>query len=146
MAPFKLNTVLKHRQRLEDIARNKFIEAKEMADNVLKRRNSEKIRLLKILEEREKRQKEGIEITMLLRYEEMVTRLETNLKGIEKNLREKKKLVEQMHAGLLTHTKERQAMEQLRDEQNRAWRKEIERKEAQMLDEIAVMRHNNEHY
>jgi flagellar FliJ protein len=146
MAPFKLNTVLKHRQRLEDIARNKFIEAKEMADNVLNRRNSEKIRLLKILEEREKRQKEGIEITMLLRYEEMVTRLETNLKGIEKNLREKKKLVEQMHAGLLTHTKERQAMEQLRDEQNRAWRKEIERKEAQMLDEIAVMRHNNEHY
>lgn len=146
MAPFKLNTVLKHRQRLEDIARNKFIEAKEMADNVLKRRNSEKVRLLKILEEREKRQKEGIEITMLLRYEEMVTRLETNLKGIEKNLREKKKLVEQMHAGLLTHTKERQAMEQLRDEQNRAWRKEIERKEAQMLDEIAVMRHNNEHY
>ena len=146
MAPFKLNTVLKHRQRLEDIARNKFVEAKEMADNVLKRRNSEKIRLLKLLEERDKRQKEGIEITMLMRYEEMVARLETNLRGIEKNLREKKKLVEQMHAGLLTHTKGRQAMEQLRDEQNRAWRKEIERKEAKMLDEIAVMRHNNEHY
>ena len=146
MAPFKLNTVLKHRQRLEDIARNKFVEAKEMADNVLKRRNSEKIRLLKLLEERDKRQKEGIEITMLMRYEEMVARLETNLRGIEKNLQEKKKLVEQMHAGLLTHTKGRQAMEQLRDEQNRAWRKEIERKEAKMLDEIAVMRHNNEHY
>ena len=146
MPPFKLNTVLKHRQRLEDIARSKFVEAKEMEDNVRKRRDIEKIALLNMLEEREKRQKTGIEITMLMRYEEMITRLETNLKGIENNLREKKKLVEQMHAGLLTHTKERQAMEQLRDEQNRAWRKEVEHKEAQMLDEIAVMRHNAEHY
>ncbi len=143
MPPFKLHTVLKHRQRLEDTARNRFIEAKEAAADVRKRYAEEQKRLTALIAERDQRQQQGIDITMLLRFEEMITRLTENIAAIKTNLEDREKLVGQMHANLLSRTGERRIMEQLRDEQNRAWKQELEKREAKMLDEIAVMRHNS---
>lgn len=144
MKPFTLNNVLKHRQRLEDLAQNKFIEAKEVADAVRQRHTAEREKLKNLLAERERRQQEGIEITMLIRYQDQIIQIEENIASIEKNLKEKESLVHQTRHNLLAKTRERQIMEQLKEEQNRAWKKHLEKQEAMMLDEIAVMRHGTE--
>ncbi len=144
MKPFSLDNVLRHRKQQEDIARSRFTEAKEIAQITDRRHNEEKRKLAALLQEIEKMQQDGIEILTLIRYQEQISRLEKNIAAIAKNLKEKKNLMQQTQKNLLLKTRERQIMEQLKEEQNRAWRKHLEKKEAMMLDEIAVMRHRTE--
>ncbi len=144
MKPFSLDSVLRHRKRQESLARNKFTEAKEVAEMTGRRYREEQRKLTALLQEIDKMQQNGIEITTLIRYQEQVSRRKDQIIAIEKNLKEKKNLVRQTRQNLLTKTRERQIMEQLREEQNRAWRRHLEKKEAMMLDEIAVMRHRAE--
>ncbi len=144
MKPFALENVLRHRKRQEDLARNRFTEAKEVAEIASRRHREEKAKLVTLLQEIEEIQREGIEITMLIRYQDQVSQLEKNIAAIEKNLKEKENLMRQTQENLLLKTRERQIMDQLKEEQNRAWRKHLEKKEAMMLDEIAVMRHGAE--
>ena len=144
MKPFALENVLKHRQRLEDLAQNKFIQAKEIADTIRKRYVTKQKELQKLIKTIETKQQLGIDITMLIWYQDQINQEGENLSAIKKNLKEKERLVEQMLQNLLTKTQERQVMEQLKVEQNKAWRKHLEKKEAMMLDKIAVMRHGKE--
>ncbi len=144
MKPFALENVLRHRKRQEDLARNRFTEAKEVAEITSRRHREEKAKLITLLQEIEEIQRDGIEITMLIRYQDQVSQLEKNIAAIEKNLKEKENLMRQTQKNLLLKTRERQIMEQLKEEQNKAWRKHLEKKETMMLDEIAVMRHGAE--
>lgn len=123
MKPFALENVLKHRQRLEDLAQNKFIQAKEIADTIRKRYVTKQKELQKLIKTIETKQQLGIDITMLIWYQDQINQEGENLSAIKKNLKEKERLVEQMLQNLLTKTQERQVMEQLKVEQNKAWRK-----------------------
>ncbi len=144
MKPFSLENVLHHRKRLEDLAQGKYIEAKEVVTTIRQRYEAEQEKLKSLLLEIERIQRDGIEITMLIRYQEHAAQIEEHLAAIEKNLKEKERLAQQIHKNLLDRTKDRQIMEQLKEKQNRAWQRHLNKKEAMMLDEIAVMRHGKE--
>ncbi len=141
MKPFSLENVLQHRIRLEDIAQGKFANAKEMVETIRQRRHAEQQKLAALLQEIEHMQQQGIEITALIRYQDHIGRLEENIAAIEKNLKEKENLLQQTHENLLKKMRDRQVMERLKEKQNREWKKFLDKKEAMMLDEIAVMRH-----
>jgi len=140
--PFALETVLGYRKRLENLARQRMFQAQKECIAVATRLTEEETRMSHLLHETEKMQIEGIQITDLIFREELLLSLQDNLKAIRRKLEEKEALVNQMRQDLLKRSKERQIMEKLKDEQNKSWRMYLDKKEASMLDEIAVIRHD----
>lgn len=139
--PFSLDTVLNYRKRLEDLAKNRFFESKNIQSIIEQKLISEKDTLHNIISECEQLQVEGIEITRLIQFEEKIVATKNNLLAIEKNLQEKIKLVEQAQLNLLQKSQEYQVMKRLKHEQNASWQDHLNKKEAAMLDEVAIMRY-----
>lgn len=139
--PFTLDTVLNYRKRLEDVAKNRFFEAKKIHAIIQEKLISEKSNLSIVILECEKLQINGVEITKLILFEEKITVAQKNVLAIEKNVQEKAKLVDQEKTNLLQRSREYQVMERLKVEQNASWRQYLDKKEAAMLDEVAIMRH-----
>jgi flagellar FliJ protein len=142
MKPFTLQAVLDYRKRLEDIAQHRLVEAKEVEETIRKKLKDEMSALELFINETEALQAKGIGITELIRYEERITAQKQNILAIKKNLSEKSELVEKEHQHLIQRSKERQIMERLKETQNIAWKKYVDKKEAAMLDEIATTRHD----
>ena len=139
--PFTLEAVLNYRKRLEDIAKNRFFEAKKIHSIIQEKLVSEKKNLTSIILECEAFQAKGVEITTLILFEEKISSAHKNIIAIEKNVQEKAKLVEQEKTNLLQRSQEYQVMQRLKVEQNTSWQHHLDKKEAAMLDEVAIMRH-----
>lgn len=139
--PFTLDTVLNYRKRLEDVAKSRFFEAKKIHAIIREKLVSEKNILSTFILECEELQVNGVEITKLILFEEKISAAQKNVLAIEKNIQEKAKLVDQEKANLLMRSREYQVMERLKVEQNNSWRQYLDKKEAAMLDEVAIMRH-----
>lgn len=144
MKPFGLQTVLDYRKRLEDTAQHRLFEARKVYETIQAKLAAEKELYLSLLQTKEQMERKGIEITELIRYEDKIESVQTNIGAIKKNLAEKEKLVDQAQQLLLHRSKERQIMERLKEEQNRAWKNYLDKKEAAMLDEIAIIRHDSD--
>lgn len=142
--PFSLDVVLNYRKRLEDLAKNRFFEARQIHASIEKKLIEEKRHLEALIVECAHLQSKGVEITKLILFEEHIATRKNNVLAIKKNLDEKKKLVDQAQKVLLKKSQEYQVMERLRDEQNTAWRNHLNKKEAAMLDEVAIMRHGKD--
>lgn len=144
MPPFTLDAVLNYRKIQEDIAQYRYAEANRLRAAVSSRLDDELALLAGVLSEREERQRQGVAIIQLLFYEERITYLEATVAAMRKTLAEKEALVNLERENLLQKSRERQVMEKLRDQQNKAWREHLNKKEAAMFDEIAVIRHGGE--
>ncbi len=144
MPPFTLDAVLNYRKIQEDIAQYRYAEANRLRAAVSSRLDDELALLAGVLREREERQRQGVAIIQLLFYEERITYLEATVAAMRKTLAEKEALVNLERENLLQKSRERQVMEKLRDQQNKAWREHLNKKEAAMFDEIAVIRHGGE--
>lgn len=142
--PFSLDTVLRYRKRLEDVAKNRFFEAKTIHAIIQEKLVSETEKLHALITQSEQLQVEGIEITKLMLYEEKISTAQKNVAAIEKNIQEKAKIMAQEQDNLLRRSREYQVMERLKCEQNTSWRQHLDKKEAAMLDEVAVMRHGKD--
>ena len=141
MKPFSLETVLKYRKRLEDIAKNRLHEAQTAMQRVRERLDAEEQRFADLLATVDRRQFEGIDILELIRYEEQIQFSKNRIAAIRKNLEEKTARVVEEREILVRRSKERKVMEKLKTRQNQAWREHLGKKEAAMLDEIAVIFH-----
>ncbi len=145
MKPFSLENVLAYRKRLEDIAQNRFFEAKKNHQQVEKKLAEENFLLADLAERCERLQSEGIAITDLIRFEERILQVKANIRAITKTLAEKNDIVVQEHHNLIHRAKERQMMERLKTQQNTAWKTFLNKQETAMLDEIALNHHDSEH-
>ncbi len=63
---------------------------------------------------------------------------------LEKLLAEKRATEQKSHALLIRRTKEKKVLEKLKQTQNAQWQRYLSKKEAAMLDEIAILRHNRQ--
>ena len=142
--PFTLDVVLNYRKRLEDIARQRFVEAKRIRETIREKLMSEKETFGALCAESEQLQAEGITVAELIRYEERISYLKKSIRAISKTLAEKEEIVAAEQKNLATRSKDRQVMERLKEQQNSDWGEYLNKKEATMLDEIAVIRHNTE--
>ncbi len=141
MKPFALNTVLNYRKRLEEIAQHRLFEAEKNATLIEQTLQREKNLLKKQVETSNKLQAKGIDITELIRYEQMIYKIKDNIAAIQKKLFEKKNILREERENLILRSKQRQIMEQLKLRQNKNWSSYLNKKEAAMLDEIAIIRH-----
>jgi flagellar FliJ protein len=143
MKPFKLKAVLNYRKRLQDIARNRLFEAQKIQEIISQKLESEKNIFSVLIQECDRLQKEGITVSELIRYEERFTFLKGTIKAIEKTLLEKTEIVEKEQQNLILRSKELQIMERLKEQQDRDYEAFLNKKEAAMLDETAILRHDS---
>jgi flagellar FliJ protein len=141
MRPFTLDAVLVFRKKQEDIAQHRYFEACRSHAAVSSRLDAEKGLFAEVVTDRERQQREGVEINTLLFYEERIAYLDNAIKEMSKTLAEKAALVSQELNNLQQKNRERQIMEKLKEQQNKAWQEHLSKKERAMFDEIAVIRH-----
>lgn len=141
MKPFSLETVLKYRKRLEDIAKNRLHEAQTAMQRVRERLEAEEQLYAELMATVDRRQFEGIDILDLIRYEEQIQFSKNRITAIRKTLEEKTARFVEERDNLIKRSKERKVMDKLKTKQNQAWREHLDKKEAAMLDEIAVIFH-----
>jgi flagellar FliJ protein len=142
MKPFALDTVLSYRQRLEDIAKNNLAEARRAEDEtqVLLAEQQESYRALVATIERI--QQQGVNILELISHEEHLVYIKNGITELEKELKNKREHVVRVRNDLMKKARDRQVMEKLKERQNADWRQFLNKKEAAMLDEIAIIHHN----
>lgn len=143
MKPFSLDNVLAYRKRLEDLAQHRFLEARRVQRQLEERLAAEEELLAGLCQESEEKQQQGMAIDELIRYEERIAQVRSNVAAIAKNLAEKIKIVAAEQKQLVRRVRERQIMEKLKERQNREWALYLEKKETAMLDEIAILRHED---
>lgn len=142
--PFSLEVVLNFRKRLVDIGQQKFVEAKRIRDTIRQKLTREEEAFGNLCSESERLQAEGITVAELIRYDERINYLQKSIKAIRENLAEKEDIVVIEQKNLAKRSKEHQVMERLKEQQNSDWAEYLNKKEASMLDEITVIRHNSE--
>lgn len=142
MQPFKLDTVLDFRQRLEDIAKNTLAEARQMESAVQVQLENQQTSYASLVETIDRVQAEGVDIYELIRLEEHLVFIKNRITELKIQLAKRKQQVTVCQNKLLTKSRERQVMEKLKEKQNTAWKQYLNKKEAAMLDEIAIIYHN----
>jgi flagellar FliJ protein len=142
MHPFGLDAVLNYRKRLEDLAQQRFFQAQKVRDTIAQRLHEEKQLLAELIATTMQKQVEGVEISELIFFEERISYVQNNIRNIAVNLTEKNNVVQKEHERLVQKSKDRRIMEKLKQKQNQTWQMYLNKKEAAMLDEIAVIKHD----
>ncbi|THB72576.1 MAG: flagellar export protein FliJ [Desulfobulbaceae bacterium] len=142
MKPFSLHAVLRYRERLRDIARTKFQDAQNEHARVLKNRSVKQQEQTILIETLEFKQAEGIEIKDHILFENRIALLQEEIIQLDRELKRKQEVLVRERNYLLEKSKEKRAMERLKEKQDDAWNKHLDKKESAMLDEIAVLYRN----
>jgi len=140
--PFTLDSVLTFRKRQENMAQEKFVQAKiaaEMASQALDATRQDLEHLIRTLEEK---QKKGILALELSRFEERIQYGRTQVQLLKNTLEEKQIIVRRRRKTLLEKAKDHKVLNTLKEQQNKAWKNYLDKKEAAMLDEIAILHHD----
>ncbi len=140
--PFSLDSILRFRKRQEELAQKNFIRKQLESDRAvrdLKQAESTFQALIAFLEEK---QTLGVTIDELARFEERIQFERIQIEKFKKILTIKKKEVSQKRTVLLEKMKDYKTLDTLKDDQNKLWKKYIEKKEAAMIDEMAILGHD----
>lgn len=142
MKPFALDTVLSYRQRLEDIAKNNLAQARIVENEVQIQLTEQQENYRTLVTRIEQEQQQGVNIIDLISHEEHLDYIKTKIAELEKDLQKKRDHVARTRKELLKKARDRQVMEKLKERQNADWKQYLNKKEAAILDEIAIIYHN----
>ena len=141
MKPFSLHSVLQYRQRLENTAVTRLIDAQ----NQLKVKESELIKAKQeystVLKTYQKMQNQGITIEDLLRYEEHLLWFQDRIDNLTTKCDSARQNVEQKRKVVISRSRDKKVLEQLQLRQDSAYQKYLAKKETSLLDEMAVLAH-----
>lgn len=124
------------------MAQEKFVQAKiaaEMASQALVAARQDLENLILTLEEKQKR---GMLALELARFEERIVYGRTQVQLLKNRLEEKHKIVKRRRKKLLEKARDHKVLNTLKEQQNKAWKSYLDKKEAAMLDEIAILHHD----
>jgi len=141
MKPFSLDTVLKYRLQLEKIAKNRLHAAEKKRAETLQQLQQKEAIYNTLVGDLARLQSQGMNVVEMIRYEERIDLIKNELGILQNSLAEKEKTVLHERENTLQKSKERKVMEKLKERQNTAWRQYLNKKEAALLDEIAVIFH-----
>ncbi len=140
MKPFSLHTVLDYRKSLEDKAKNALLKAKNEESKIQELIDKTHHQYQRCLAENNDLQKQDCSILDLVRSEEKITYIKQQLKHLNATLALKRKAVQKAHQSLVQCSQKKKVMENLKEKQDLEWRSYVNKKEAAMLDEIAILR------
>jgi flagellar FliJ protein len=136
--PFKLQTVLDHRQRLEDMAMQSLAEARAR-ENVLQQQITEKRTALDLLlEEFAERQQAGISFHDLQVYRLSIQRSQSRLKELEERAELLAEEVEDRRRHLAETCRDKKLLEKLKEKHQEEQTYLDNLRETTHLDEVAL--------
>lgn len=140
--PFTLDSVLKLRKRHEDMAQDQFVQAKLAVEHAQVALDTAKHKLQNLISVFEEKQKIGMLALELARFEERIVYSTSELQLLKNTLEKKKEVAHSKRKILLQKAKEHKILTSLKEQQNKAWKEHLNKKEAAMLDEIAIIHHD----
>ena len=141
MKPFSLGAVLKYRKQLEDGARQQLYQAMEAEVRMQERLALVREELTELYSGMQQDRDAGTTVDRLILFEHRINLIRELEARRLTELKKQRSLVEKKRQHLVKTSKDRKIMEKLREQQNEAYRKYLEKQERGMLDEIAVLSH-----
>lgn len=142
--PFSLDSILKFRKREKDLALEKVVRAQLAVKQATVALESAKNELETLIVGLETRQIDGISVEELSRYEERIQYQRGKILALKNNHENTQKKLHQKRLKLLEKAKDHKTLTALKEQQHRTWKEYINKKEAAMLDEIAILHHDRE--
>ncbi|MEN8189989.1 MAG: flagellar export protein FliJ [Thermodesulfobacteriota bacterium] len=142
MKPFRLDSVLKHRKRLEEQASARYTRAKLDLEEARSRLHKSQQERMGLADQLKKKQLEGIDCGELVRYETHILFLKGQIAELENLVNRKQQITESKHRDLINRSKDRKILESLKEKQNSQYRTYLDKKETALLDEIGVVYHD----
>ncbi len=136
--PFKLQSVLNYRQRLEDQAQQVLTQTLQRQVQMQEQIKVCQQQLQACDADIQRRQQEGLSIAELTMLEGQISHLRRLMVTYQSQLRELQGQINREREALLKAARERQVMEKLKEKQEAEYRRELDRKEREMLDEISL--------
>ncbi len=140
--PFTLDSVLSYRKRQESVAQEKFVLAEIAVSKASEMLAKEEHDLQALIHNLEKEQEAGIFAMDLARYQNRIEVGRAEVVRLRKILEEKRDIAVKKRQRLLEKAKEHKVLKTLKEQQNQSWREYLDKKEAAMLDEIAILHHD----
>jgi flagellar FliJ protein len=131
--PFALHAVLKYRRQLEDSARQQLFQALE----VEARLQEAVFQVTGLQQDKE----QGTSVDRLVLFGHRIDLVKEQAERRRAELKKQQILVAKKRQVLVKASKDRKVIEKLQEQQNGAYKQYLEKKEAAMLDEIAVLSH-----
>jgi flagellar FliJ protein len=141
MKPFSLHAVLKYRQQLEDLARQRLYQALEVEARLREAQLKVDAELAELYRCLQRDQEQGTTVDRLILFDHRIELVKEEAVRRQTELDKQKVQVEKKRQQLIKTSKDKKIMEKIREQQNAAYAKYLEKKEAGMLDEIAVLSH-----
>jgi len=142
LKPFTLDSVLNFRKLQENLAQEQLVQATRAAESVAKNLEAAKLEQKHLILTLEKKQKKGLLVLEQARFEERIQYGRTQIQLLKNALAEKNRIAQKKRNNLIKKSKEFKILDTLKEQQNKAWKDYLEKKEATMLDEIAILHHD----
>ena len=144
MKPFTMHAVLKYRQQLEDVALQQMHRALEQAAQLQEALSRSEEALATLHQDLQRESEQGTTSDRLLLFERRIQLIQEEIIRRRNDLDKHQLMVTKRRQQLVKTSKDRKVMEKMQEKQNAAFRKNLARKEAAVLDEIAVLSHGRQ--
>lgn len=141
MKPFTMHAVLKYRGQLEDSARQRLYQALEQEARLHEALMAAEAELDELYIGLARDQEQGITVDRLVLYEQRIELVKAEAAERHSALARQQSVVAKCRQQLIKASKEKKIIEKIREHQDAAYARHLEKKEAAMLDEVAVLRH-----
>jgi len=135
---FKLQSVLNYRRTLEDQARQQLSESQRYKQQLLDEFQQHQRHLGQLDAELKERQQEGLTVAEIDLFEAQIQHRRRQMVSLQQQLEVLERRILQEREELLQAAREKQVMEKLKDKQEEEYRRELARKERNVLDEISL--------
>jgi len=141
-SPFSLDSVLKFRKRQENLAQEQFVQARIDAERAVKELKAAESTQENLIRDLEIEQKKGLLVQDLARFENRIQYGKNQIELLQKNCQKKDAVTQRKRKYLIEKSTEFKTLDSLKEQQNKTWNDYLEKQEAAMLDEIAILHHD----
>ncbi|MCL1981026.1 MAG: flagellar export protein FliJ [Proteobacteria bacterium] len=146
MKPFSMHAVLKYRKQLEDSAQQALHQALEAEMRLQEAVFRSEKELVELYTDLQQEQIQGTTVDRLRLFESRIDLERRELETRQKELSKQQAQVAKKRQMLIKRSKDKKIIEKLREQQNAAYARFLEKKELAMLDEIAVLAHERKQH
>ena len=141
MKPFSLHTVLEYRDRLENLAQQKLMSAEQAVRQLAEQIAEVEADIASGAALLAEKQRQGIDIREHIQLAEGLDYRQQELAALQQEMVKRRENVDNARNHLKKRSQEKKIMEKLRERQNTAWRRHLDKRESIRLDEIAILYH-----
>lgn len=141
MKPFTLHAVLKYRHQLEDQALQSLAQALEVETRLRQALHQVEEELAELYHDLQRDKEQGTTVDRLILFDQRIDLVKTQVAERRTALEKQQLQVNKRRQQLLKASKDRKVIEKLKEQQNAAYKHHLDKLEAGMLDEIAVLSH-----